>query len=60
MVVRPRRGITPAHTVRVDSELWRAAQTIAYERGETVSDIARRAIIAYVRRHTKADDQAAS
>lgn len=40
---------TPARAVRVDGALWRAAQGRAAERGETVSDVIRRALRWYTR-----------
>lgn len=46
---QPRRG-NPARAVRVEDELWQAAQDRAAERGETVSDVIRRALQRYVRR----------
>lgn len=38
-----------AHTVRVPDDLWSAAKTRAAERGETVSEVVRRALQRYVR-----------
>lgn len=46
---QPRAG-NPARAVRVEDELWHAAQARAAERGETVSDVIRRALERYVRR----------
>ena len=40
----------PARAVRVEDALWHAAQTAAAARGETVSDVIRRALTGYVRR----------
>ena len=45
----PRR--TPIRNLRVDDELWTAAQEIAAERGESVSDVLRAALRRYVKRH---------
>ena len=45
---QPRPG-NPARAVRVEDELWHAAQERAAERGETVSDVIRRALLRYVR-----------
>lgn len=39
---------TPIRTVRVDDELWDAAATKAKRRRETVADVIRRALLAYV------------
>ena len=43
------RADNPARAVRVPDGLWRAAQAKADERGETVSDVIRRALAKYVR-----------
>jgi len=42
------RAENPARAVRVEDGLWRAAQQAAAERGETVSDVIRRALERYV------------
>jgi Arc/MetJ family transcription regulator len=44
---------TPQHTVRIDDELWDAAQRIAARRRETVSDVVRRALVEYVDKHQR-------
>ena len=44
----PNAPKTPARGVRVPEELWRAALERAAARGETVSDVLRRALEAYV------------
>jgi len=49
MANQPRPG-NPARAVRVETELWQAAQAAAAARGETVSDVIRRALERYVRR----------
>lgn len=41
---------TPRRTIRVANELWDAAQAKAEERGESVSDVIRRALERYVKR----------
>jgi predicted CopG family antitoxin len=41
---------TPRHTVRVKDDLWNAALAKAEERGESVSDVIRRALERYVKR----------
>lgn len=43
----PSKG-TPPKAVRVEPGLWAAAKEKAAERGETVSDVLRRALVAYV------------
>jgi predicted transcriptional regulator len=42
---------TPEHSVRIDDELWDAAERIAARRREKVSDIVRRALVEYVDKH---------
>lgn len=44
----PSRG-TARRTIRITDELWEAAQTVAEERGESVSDVIRSALEEYVR-----------
>jgi predicted transcriptional regulator len=44
---------TPQHTVRIDDELWDAAQRIAALRRETVSDVVRCALVEYVDKHPR-------
>lgn len=39
---------TPTRAIRIEDGLWRAAQAKAVDRGETVSDAVRRALLAYV------------
>lgn len=45
----PDQEKTPRRTVRVDDELWHAAQQQAAERGETLSDAIREFLRIYVR-----------
>lgn len=40
---------TPNRVIRVPEDLWRAAQARAAQRGETVSDVVRRALQRYTR-----------
>ncbi|MFC7621973.1 hypothetical protein [Microlunatus sp. GCM10028923] len=44
----PNQPKTPDRIVRVDDELWRAAQAAAHNQGETVSDVIRRSLREYV------------
>ena len=44
----PNQPKTPIRTVRVGDSLWEAAQDAAAQRGETVSDVVRRALEEYV------------
>ena len=46
----PNQPKTPNRVVRVDDELWHAAQKRAAEKGETVSDVVRGALRRYVRK----------
>lgn len=47
----PNQPKTTAKTVRVPEPLWEAARAKAGERDETISDVVRRALSNYVRRH---------
>ena len=47
----PRRG-TPTTTFRLDPALIAAAKVRAAERGETVTDVIRRALVEYVKEET--------
>jgi len=44
------RPDNPARAVRIKDGLWRAAKAKAAERGETVTDVIRRALERYVKR----------
>jgi purine-nucleoside phosphorylase len=46
----PNQPKTPQRAVRISDEVWTAAMSKAEERGETVSDVIRRALIAYGKR----------
>lgn len=46
---QPRSG-NPGRMVRVEDALWQAVQAKAAERGETVSNVIRRALERYIRR----------
>lgn len=46
----PNQPRTPIRGIRIPDELWEAAQQVAAERGETVSDEVRRALERYVKR----------
>jgi predicted HicB family RNase H-like nuclease len=46
---QPRPG-TRAHNIRITDELWEAAIAKAESRGETVSEVIRRALERYVKR----------
>ncbi len=46
----PNQPKTPLRNVRVSDELWQAALLKAEERGETVSNVVRRALERYVAR----------
>lgn len=49
----PNQPKTPGRLVRVDEALWRAAQETARANSETVSNVVRRALRAYVKRGPK-------
>lgn len=46
----PNAPKTPLRSIRVDTDLWRAAQAVAAARGESLSDVIRRALVRYVKR----------
>lgn len=46
----PNQPKTPLRSIRVEEALWAAALAKAAERGETVSDVVRRALQRYVNR----------
>ena len=47
----PNQPATPNRTVRVPDALWEAAQRVAADRDETVTDVIIRALERYVREH---------
>jgi len=47
----PNQPKTPNRVVRVADDLWRAAQAVARERGEILSDVIRDGLAEYVRQH---------
>lgn len=49
----PNQPKHPARAIRVDETLWAAVKRVAQERGETVSDVIRQALDAYVKRYTR-------
>jgi antitoxin component of RelBE/YafQ-DinJ toxin-antitoxin module len=51
----PNQPKTPKRGVRIADDLWRAAQRVAADRGETLTDVIRRALEQYVREHPPAD-----
>lgn len=46
----PNQPKTPVRTFRIPDDLWNAAQAKAADRGETVSDVVRKALERYVKR----------
>lgn len=44
---------TPHRTVRVPDEIWRPAQEVAQQRGETLTDVIQRALVAYTKKKEK-------
>lgn len=44
---------TPTRSLRVPDELWHAALATAHNRGETLTDVMRKALERYVQRHGK-------
>lgn len=53
MYTVPNQPKTKIRAVRVPDDLWEAAQTVAAERGESVSDEIRAALERYVKRNRK-------
>ena len=49
----PNQPKTPMHSTRIPDDLWYAAKATAERRGETLADVIRRALTAYVKRHGK-------
>lgn len=45
----PNKPKTPLRAVRISDDLWQAAQAKANEKGESVSDVIRRALERYVK-----------
>lgn len=45
----PNQPATPTHTIRVDDDLWQAVVRKAHDQGETLTDVAIRALRAYLR-----------
>ena len=52
----PNQEATPRRTVRVSDEVWEAAQRVAADRGETMTEVIIRCLIRYVREHPSAGD----
>lgn len=48
----PNQPKTPLRAVRVPDELWKAAQAVAKARGETLSEVIRDCLSAYVAKHS--------
>ena len=46
-----RKNHTPIRTMRVDEQTWTAAQAAAAARGESVSDVIRRALVRYAKKY---------
>ena len=46
----PNAPKTPLRNVRVSDDLWNAAMAMAEQRGETLSDVIRRALERYAKR----------
>ena len=44
----PNAPRTPNRAIRIDDDLWQAAQARAHQKGESVSDAVRRALRRYV------------
>lgn len=53
MATVPNKPKTKIRAVRVPDELWEAAQAVAADKGESVSDEIRRSLERYVKRNRK-------
>lgn len=54
----PTKRTTPQHTVAVDDALWQRVRRKAAANHETISDVIRRALVQYDRKHPlPADDR---
>ena len=51
----PNQPKTPTRALRVPDDLWLAAKAVAKERGETLSDVLRDALVEYVRKYGKGE-----
>jgi hypothetical protein len=49
----PNQPKTPQRTVRVPDKVWHDAKTTAETQGETLSDVIRRALEQYIKKHAK-------
>lgn len=47
----PNQPATPARSIRIPDEVWEALRRRADERGETIADVVRRALRAYLREY---------
>lgn len=47
----------PIRSIRVSRRLWDEAKTIAVARGETISEVVRRALSDYIERHYQGPSQ---
>lgn len=52
----PNQPATPNRTLRIPDEEWEPAMRVAHDRGETVTDVVRRALRRYVREFGDDDD----
>ena len=52
----PNQPATPNRTIRVPDEEWEPARRVAADRGETLTDVIRRALRRYVREHPSDED----
>lgn len=49
----PNQPKTPQRAIRVPDDLWQRARAIAKDRGETISEVLRDALVEYVKRYGK-------
>lgn len=45
----PNQPATPTHTVRIEDDLWDAAMRKAHDEGTTLTEVIRKALVAFLR-----------
>lgn len=58
MAIKGNPNHTPPRSIRVPDELWFAAQEVAHDRGESVSEIVNRFLAKYVKAGVAKDEDA--
>lgn len=50
------KGTTP-RAIRIDDDLWEAAKSATHDKGDTISEVVRRALVEYVRKHQETNEE---